>query len=386
MKRINYAKAPFWYFGGKQKAASLVWKLLGNDIDHFVDPMAGSLAILLARPLEYVNTTYRVETVNDNNGLLINAWRSIRADPATTAEYASWPLSQADRFARLIALREWVQDETTLERLWTDHTYYDPQIGGYWLWVNATSIANVDRDLNGPWWRTREGRMTHVGKNKGILMTRPHTSSAGQGILSPMLKEPGVEKEDRLPSSPFPYQAALRIDEEAIEQEIDLLYESSHGFHPVVLPELYRWFSFLQARLRNVRILCDSWENIVTNSTLHGLSLTKRFSKKYTIGIFFDPPYDHDVRYKELYGSDMAGNNEAISKKVRNWCLEHGDNPQYRIVLAGYANEGHDELLQHGWKEYTWIKRSIIVGGKSMHERRIERDNERLYASPHCLE
>ena len=41
--------APFPYFGGKSKIADTIWEILG-DVDNFVDPFMGSMAILLARP------------------------------------------------------------------------------------------------------------------------------------------------------------------------------------------------------------------------------------------------------------------------------------------------------------------------------------------------
>lgn len=38
---VKASKAPFPYFGGKSKAAPLVWQLLG-DVEHYVEPFAGS--------------------------------------------------------------------------------------------------------------------------------------------------------------------------------------------------------------------------------------------------------------------------------------------------------------------------------------------------------
>jgi hypothetical protein len=41
-------------------------------------------------------------------------------------------------------------------------------------------------------------------------------------------------------------------------------------FHPMTMPELRRWFQFLSARLRHVRILNGDWRRAVTG----GASLT----------------------------------------------------------------------------------------------------------------
>lgn len=52
-------KAPFPWFGGKSRVASLVWERFGF-VDTYNEPFAGSLAVLLGRPHEP-----RIETVND---------------------------------------------------------------------------------------------------------------------------------------------------------------------------------------------------------------------------------------------------------------------------------------------------------------------------------
>ena len=44
-------KAPFPYFGGKLRVAAQVWERFG-DAPNYVEPFAGSLAVLLGRPTE----------------------------------------------------------------------------------------------------------------------------------------------------------------------------------------------------------------------------------------------------------------------------------------------------------------------------------------------
>lgn len=39
-------RAPFPWFGGKSRAAPLIWEALG-DVRNYVEPFAGSLAVLL---------------------------------------------------------------------------------------------------------------------------------------------------------------------------------------------------------------------------------------------------------------------------------------------------------------------------------------------------
>lgn len=91
-------KAPFPYPGGKSRVADLVWSRLG-DVDNYVEPFAGSLAMLLKRPADHFANGYRVETVNDANHYLVNFWRAVKNAPAEVAEYADWPVMEADSHA-----------------------------------------------------------------------------------------------------------------------------------------------------------------------------------------------------------------------------------------------------------------------------------------------
>ena len=49
MTLTNLHKTPWPWFGGKSDAAPLAWEAMG-DVDHYVEPFAGSLAVLLRRP------------------------------------------------------------------------------------------------------------------------------------------------------------------------------------------------------------------------------------------------------------------------------------------------------------------------------------------------
>jgi len=89
MSLERYNKAPFPWYGGKSKAAPLVWQLLG-DVPHYVEPFAGAIGVLLKRP-HPCNRPYFSETINDLDGFVCNAWRAIQWSPEATAEAASWP-------------------------------------------------------------------------------------------------------------------------------------------------------------------------------------------------------------------------------------------------------------------------------------------------------
>src|SRR4051812_38768261 len=94
MPTISPLRAPFPWFGGKSRAASLIWPRFG-DPANYVEPFAGSLAVLLARP-----HVPRIETVNDLDCYLANVWRSIAWAPEEVARWADWPVNEADLHAR----------------------------------------------------------------------------------------------------------------------------------------------------------------------------------------------------------------------------------------------------------------------------------------------
>lgn len=67
-------KSPVPYFGSKQRIADWIVGLL-PDHEHYVEPFAGGLSVLLAkRPA-------RMETVNDLDGELMTFWRVLRNRP-----------------------------------------------------------------------------------------------------------------------------------------------------------------------------------------------------------------------------------------------------------------------------------------------------------------
>jgi hypothetical protein len=98
-------------------------------------------------------------------------------------------------------------------------------------------------------------------------------------------------------------------------------------------------------------------------------------------GICFDPPYSAEAgRCGSLYGVDSA----TVAHDVRAYCLERGGDPKMRIVLCGYAGEGHEELVETaGWTELAW-KASGGYGNRSV-KGKENAARERLWFSPHCI-
>lgn len=118
-------KAPFPYFGGKSRCADIVWNLLG-DVPNYVEPFAGSLAILLARPHDP-----GIETVNDADCFIANFWRALKEDPEGVAGWADWPVNECDLEARHLWL---VNNGEFKERMKSDPEYYDSKVAGWWVW------------------------------------------------------------------------------------------------------------------------------------------------------------------------------------------------------------------------------------------------------------
>ena len=151
---VALLKAPFPYFGGKRRAASLVWEALG-PVDHYVEPFCGSAAVLLARP-----DAPRCETVNDLDGMVANFWRAVKHHPAEVAAWCDWPVNEVDLHARHLWLIG--QRESLTERLIADPEWCDPKAAGWWVWGACAWI--------GTGWCSQPSRQL------------PHLSRPGQGV------------------------------------------------------------------------------------------------------------------------------------------------------------------------------------------------------------
>lgn len=160
-------KAPFPWFGGKSRVASLVWEHFG-DVPNYVEPFAGSLAVLLGRP-----SAPRTETVNDADCYLSNFWRALAHDPEGVADAADWPVNEAD----LLARHKWLIAQADFrERMKTDADFYDVKVAGWWVWGLCAWIG-------GGWCHAESQRLPHLGNaGMGINRKLPHLGDAGRDI------------------------------------------------------------------------------------------------------------------------------------------------------------------------------------------------------------
>lgn len=167
MQNGDALKAPFPWFGGKSCVAAVVWDRFGN-VANYVEPFFGSGAVLLGRP----GGAQGIETVNDKDGFVANAWRSIALSPEETAQWADWPVNENDLHGRHVWLRE--RREALSRRLEADPDYHDPKIAGWWLWGMACWIGGgfCGESGSGPWGVVDEGGVRQL----------VHLGGAGQGV------------------------------------------------------------------------------------------------------------------------------------------------------------------------------------------------------------
>lgn len=159
-------KAPFPYFGGKSRIASRVWERFG-DTPNYVEPFAGSLAVLLGRP-----HVPKIETVNDIDAYISNFWRALQHVPDEVAYWADWPVSDIDLHARGDAIFYGETAEAFRKRMIADPEWYDAKIAGWWVWGLSCWIGRDWGPRNPP--QLRNGR--------GVDRQLPHLRDAGQGV------------------------------------------------------------------------------------------------------------------------------------------------------------------------------------------------------------
>lgn len=114
--------------------ADEVWKRLGS-VNRFIEPFAGSAAVLLARP-----DIQGREVINDLDGYLVNFWRAVKDDVEGVAAELVSPISELDLIARK---RVFVREaETLTERLKDDPDWYDRKMAAWWFHGHSASVGN----------------------------------------------------------------------------------------------------------------------------------------------------------------------------------------------------------------------------------------------------
>jgi DNA adenine methylase len=367
-------RAPFPWFGGKSRVSSEVWTRFG-DVRNYVEPFAGSLAVLLGRPSEP-----KVETVNDKDCYLANFWRAVQQDPEQVAFFADSPVNEADLHARHLWLVSTARARA--EAVMSDPDHFDAKVAGWWVWGLCAWIGTGW--CAEPGWR---GRGTAAGKPRGVSaprvmdwQPRPDLSSAsgrgayerpaltgkgvGVGVHSKLLKAgrtlPGVHAD---------------ITHATTKRQIPNLAGDSgaagRGIHASRFDDrrggIYEYFAELSTRLRRVRVCCGDWSRVL------GPAVTTCIG---TTAVFLDPPYHGVNTERELcYTHDE----DALWQTAKDWALVNCDDPNLRIALCGYEGE---HGMPDSWECLAWKS----AGGYGRTERgQTNRGRERIWFSPACL-
>jgi hypothetical protein len=317
----EYQRAPFPWFGGKSKAAELIWSRLGHDIGSYVEPFLGSCAVYLNRPAEFDGWV----TLNDLDGNAANFWRSIQNAPDEAALAAANPVFEVDLHARHLALVSGAAQHA--ERMMADADYHDPKLAGWWAWGACVWIGGGWCAGDGPWRAEPDAdgvpSFTLGNGGKGVNRKLPHLGDGGKGVnrkLPHLGNGTGVNRK---------------------------------------LERAREWFGVLQSSLEGARIACGDWERICSPGTM---------TRNGICGVLLDPPYS-------LTDAVYAQDSSSVSGDVRRWCIANGNDPLLRIALCGHDTE-HNELEALGWTVETWAKGGGYQGAD---------DRERIWFSPACI-
>ena len=342
---MSELKAPFPWYGGKGRWVADVLEMFG-DIKVYAEPFAGSLAVLLGSPAR------NREIICDTDGMVCNAWRAIKADPAAVAYWADYPTFHQDLTARRYWLARW--KDSHADRLVDDMDFYCSRAAGLWIyclssWIGASGdMLRLNYDKRPKVYDSMGG----VGVQAQVLAKnlRPYVQNGGgRGVRIQRLD---LANEKR----PIIKNGGTGIS----AQRVDLGGRIGDG------SRLSDWMYDLADRLARVIVLNRDWTSAVTPVVLqHGAT-----SRKPPVGIFLDPPYLLGGRSDILYPSDLEANNPA--REAYEWAVEHGD--QYRIAYCGM--EGDFPLPQ------GWTARYRTLGGVRDVERRRRLDC--VMFSPAC--
>ena len=346
-----------------------------------IDPAFGSNSILLGRP----GGAGKIETINDADRMVSNFWRSVCADPWSTAEWCDAPVNEADMHAVHRWLVEQLQPGAEFrDRMHSDPDYFDVQIAGRWVWgmccwigggwcVEPQNRKHPKLDGIGKGIHANAGHPSHklphlavkadgACAGRGVVSDaavrayspgrRPQLSTAGQGVHLPSLgNDRGIHG---VSTTSGTYLHALR----------ELSVPDA--------PPAFEWFRTLMMRIRRVRVACGDWRRVLGDSVL---GKGKNVGGRRPCAVFLDPPYSHDLRNVHLYGEESS----TMAVDMREWALEHGDDPDLRICLAGYWEE-HAEFMPQTWTPHRWTGRRGYAA-----EDNENRKQETLWFSPHCL-
>jgi hypothetical protein len=152
-----------------------------------------------------------------------------------------------------------------------------------------------------------------------------------------------------------------------VHRQLPHLGNAGLGIHRQQV-NICEWLTALSDRLRRTRICCGDWQRVLGPSVTVKIGLT---------GVFLDPPYEFGER-AQVYAVETN-----CSVAVREWAIENGDHPLFRIALCGYDTE-HSSMKDHGWIALPW-KTPGGFGNQGNKRGRANKVREVVWFSPHCL-
>lgn len=312
---MDKLKAPFPWFGGKSRVADVVWRAFG-EVKNYVEPFAGSLAVLLGRP-----HAPGIETVNDLDGYVANFWRAMTKDPEAVATFADWPVNECDKHARHIWLVN--QKDRFVPRLMGDPDFYDAKIAGWWAWGLCSWIGTGWCSGKGPWVSV-DGELVKGDAGQGINRQLPHLGNAGQGI----------NRQDASPQ---------------------------------------HWIMCLADRLRRVRVACGDWSRVVGDSPTIKLGLTAVFLDPPYGATERTTTYTHDSR---TVGRDVwawavtHGGNPKLRIAVCAYddgrALPDGWTRHAWRATGGYGSQGNGQGRTNASREVIYFSPHCLPVDKQM--------------------
>ena len=156
--------APFPWFGGKRRAAPIVWERFGK-VQNYVEPFFGSGAVLLSRKTPFDG----VETVNDADGR-----NRVRVPGNGTPKIRDHvPRMQVVFVYRPVRVIWLVGQKDSLQaRMEGDAEFFDAKTAGWWVWGLACWIGSGFCSGHGPW---------QVVEEDGVRQL-VHLGDAGRGV------------------------------------------------------------------------------------------------------------------------------------------------------------------------------------------------------------
>ena len=320
--------APFPGFGGKRRVAALAAasSTSARCVQNYVEPFAGSLAVLLGRPLPFSGP----ETVNDRDRLHRRTSGGRCRPTLRVAAAADWPVNENDQHARACragagapALTARLEGDPTLPRRQDRRTVGvgDLLLDRGRLVLRGRAVAVSTRASSstlGTPGRASTASSSTLGTPGGASTTSVHPGDAGRGVHR-QLVHLGAPLGRRPPPARPPRERAGAGRRRAPRVDGDL------G----------------RRRLRRVRVCCGDWSRVcgptpTVKQGAHGGAAGPALLQRMT------PASPISTR------STMAGSAVPCAPQALEW---EGADPRLRIALCGYQG---DHAMPADWTAVPW--------------------------------